>query len=43
MQADSLLWATNHPSQHEVNYWISYIDSSVEFDHELKHTRIVFY
>ena len=41
MQADSLLWANNHLSQHKVNYWISYIDSSVEFDHGLKHTRNV--
>ena len=27
MQADSLLWVTNHPSQHEVHYWISYIEA----------------
>ena len=28
-------------SQHEVNYWISYIDSYVEFNHGLKRTKIV--
>ena len=29
---------TNHPSQHKANYWISYKDSTVEFDHGMKHT-----
>ena len=33
MQANSLLRASKNPSQHEVNYWIYYIGSSVEFDH----------
>jgi len=30
MQADSL---PNNPSQHEVKYWIHYIDSLGKFDH----------
>ena len=41
VQADSLLWVTNHLSQHKINYWISYKDSSVEFDRGLKCARNV--
>ena len=38
MSVNCLLWATTHPSQHEENQSISYIDSSVKFNHGLNHT-----
>ena len=28
--AKSVLWMTEHPNQHETNYWISYVVSSVK-------------
>ena len=35
MQANSLLRMTNHPSQQDVTYRISYKDSSLKFNHGL--------
>jgi len=33
VQAYSMLWVTDHPSQHEMKCWIYYIDSLGEFDY----------
>ena len=38
LQANGLLWGTDHQSQHKASCWISYIDCSVGFDHRLKRT-----